>query len=108
MVQIHWEFNGTDLAGCNEFKDIIKCTILQQSTSKNYISSTLTVYPVQTENAGQYTCYCTYATSLLNVDGFQPIESERKSATLSVQSGMITIYLASYLQCFKNLCFVFK
>ena len=85
IAQIHWLFNGTDLAGCNRFKDRIKCTVTQQSTDKNYISSTLTIYPVQADNAGQYTCYCSYDTSLLNVDGVQSIESDHISATLSVQ-----------------------
>ena len=86
VAQIHWLFNGRDLAGCSRFKDIINCTVTQ-STSKNYISSTLTIYPVQADNAGKYTCYCSYDTSLLNVDGVQAIESEHKSATLSIQSG---------------------
>ena len=90
VAQIHWLFNGRDLAGCSRFKDIINCTVTQ-STSKNYISSTLAIYPVQADNAGQYTCYCSYDTSLLNVDGVQVIESERKSATLSVQSAGATI-----------------
>ena len=87
ISQIHWLFNGSDLAGCNRFKVSINCTVTQQSTDKNYISSTLTIYPVQADNAGQYTCYCSYDTSLLNVDGVQVIESDHKSATLSVQSG---------------------
>ena len=85
VAQIHWLFNGSDLAGCNKFKDSISCTVTQQSTDKNYISSTLTIYPVQADNAGQYTCYCSYDTSLLNVDGVQVIESDHKSATLIVQ-----------------------
>ena len=92
IAQIHWLFNGNDLAGCNRFKDRINCTVTQQSTDKNYISSTLTIYPVQADNAGQYTCYCSYDTSLLNVDGVRVIESDHKSATLSVlDSGTIAI-----------------
>ena len=87
ITQIHWLFNGRDLAGCNRFKDRLNCTVTQQSIYKNHISSTLTIYPVQADNAGQYTCYCSYNTSLLNVDGVQIIESDHKSATLSVQSG---------------------
>ena len=99
VAQIHWLFNDTehDLKGCSRFKDIISCTVTQ-STSKNYISSTLTIYPVQANNAGQYTCYCSYDTSLLNVDGVQVIESERKAATLSVQPAGAN-NIASYLQC---------
>ena len=96
ISQIHWLFNGNDLAGCSRFKDSINCTVTQQSTDKNYISSTLTIYPVQADNAGQYTCYCSYNTSLLNIDGVQVIESDHKSATLSVQSGIAikhTFYL---------------
>ena len=89
ITQIHWLFNGRDLAGCSRFQENINCTVTQhvQSIDKNYISSTLTVYPVQADNAGQYTCYCSYNTSLLNVDSVQVIESDHKSATLSVQSG---------------------
>ena len=62
----------------------------------NYISSTLTIYSVQADNAGQYTCYCSYNTSLLNVDSDQVIESDHKSATLSVHSGRWLLY---YLSC---------
>ena len=87
IAQIHWLFNGRDLAGCSRYKDIINCTVAQYSTDKNYISSTLTIYSVQADNAGQYTCYCSYDKNYLNVDGHQSIESEHKSATLSVQSG---------------------
>ena len=87
VAQIYWEFNATDLAGCSRFKDRTSCKIVQQSNGTNYISSTLTINPVQADNAGQYTCYCSYNTSLLNVDGVQVIESDHKSATLSVQSG---------------------
>ena len=87
ISQIHWLFNDRDLAGCSRFEDSIKCTVTQQSTDKNCISSNLAIYPVQADNAGQYTCYCSYDTSLLNVNSVQVIESEHKSATLSVQSG---------------------
>ena len=87
IAQIHWLFDGKDLAGCSRYKDTINCTVTQRSTDKNYISSTLTIYSVQADNAGQYTCYCSYDKNYLNVDGDQSIESERKSATLSVQSG---------------------
>ena len=87
IAQIHWLFNGRDLAGCNRFKNRINCTVTRQSTDKKYISSNLTIYPVQADNAGQYTCYCSYNTSLLNVDGVQVIESDHKSATLSIPSG---------------------
>ena len=87
ISQIHWLFNGNDLAGCSRFNNSLNCTVTRQSTDKNYISSTLTIYPVQADNAGQYTCYCSYDTSLLSVDGVQVIESDHKSATLAVQSG---------------------
>ena len=66
---------------------MINCTVTQSSTDTNYISSTLEIYPVQADNAGQYTCYCSYDTSTLNVDGgVKTIQSGRKSATLSVRS----------------------
>ena len=84
---IHWEFNGIDLAGCRRFQDMINCTVTQSSPDTNYISSTLEIYPVQADNAGQYTCYCSYDTSTLNVDGAPIIQSDHKSATLSVLSG---------------------
>ena len=87
IAQIHWEFNGTDLAGCKRFQHRISCTVTQNSTDTNYISSTLEIYSVQADNAGQYTCYCSYNTSILNVDDVQIIQSDHKSATLSVQSG---------------------
>ena len=87
IAQTHWLFNGRDLAECSRFNTNTNCTVTQQSTDKNYISSTLTIYSVQADNAGQYTCYCSYNTSLLNVDGIQVIESDHKSATLSIQSG---------------------
>ena len=90
IAQIHWLFNGSDLAGVKTFDYIFNYyTITQRSTDKNYISSTLTIYHVQADNAGQYTCYCSYNTNLLNVGGVQVIESDHKSATLSVhmQSG---------------------
>ena len=87
IAQIHWLFNGKDLAGCKRYKDIINCTVEQNSPDKNYISSTLTIHSVQTDNAGQYTCYCSYDKNYLNVDSDQSIESEHKSATLSIQSG---------------------
>ena len=83
-ARIHWLFNSIDLTGCDKIMDKIKCTVTQQSIGANRISSILTIYPVQADNAGQYTCYCSYDTSLLNVDGVQVIESENTSATLSV------------------------
>ena len=86
-IQIHWLFNGKDLAGCSRFQESINCTVTLQTTHKNYISSTLTIYSVQADNAGQYTCYCSYDKKYLNVDSDQSIESEHKSATLSIQSG---------------------
>ena len=89
ISQIHWEFNGTDLAGCKRFQDMINCTITQSSTDKNYISSILEIYPVQADNAGLYTCYCFYDTSTLNVDGAQVIQSDHKYATLSVSLGIV-------------------
>ena len=87
IAQIHWEFNGDDLAGCRRFQDRINCTVTQNSIDTNYISSTLEIYSVQAENDGRYTCYCSYNTSILNVDGIQVIQSDRKSATLSLHSG---------------------
>ena len=87
IAQIHWEFNGNDLAGCKRLQDRINCTVTQNSTDTNYISSTLEIYSVQADNAGKYTCYCSYNTSTLNVNDVQIIQSDRKSATLSVQSG---------------------
>ena len=84
ISQIHWEFNGTDLVGCKRFQDMINCTVTQSSNNTNYISSTLEIYPVQADNAGQYTCYCSYDTSTLDVDGAPTIQSDRKFATLSV------------------------
>ena len=93
IAQIHWEFNGDDLAGCKRFQDRINCTVTQNSTDINYISSTLEIYSVQADNAGQYTCYCSYNTSILNVDDVQIIQSDHKSATLSVQPGTYQEYL---------------
>ena len=87
IAQIHWLFNGNDLAGCNTFNNSINCIVTEESNGTNIITSTLTIYPVHADNAGQYTCYCSYNTSLLNVDGVQVIESDHKTATLSVQSG---------------------
>ena len=63
---------------------MINCTVTKSSTATNYISSILEIYPVQADNAGQYTCYCSYDTSTLNVDEAQIIQSDHKSATLSV------------------------
>ena len=94
ITQIHWLFNGRHLAECSIFKDSIDCKVVTKlSTDKNYISSNLTIYPVQADNAGQYTCYCSYNTSLLNVDSVQVIESEHKSATLSVPQPNKKLYL---------------
>ena len=87
ISQIHWEFNGKDLAGCKKFQDRINCTVTNSSTDTNYISSTLEIYPVQADNVGQYICYCSYDTSTLNVDGVNIIQSDHKSATLSLPSG---------------------
>ena len=87
IAQLHWEFNGRDLGGCHEFRQRINCTITQQHNSTNYIKSTLEINPVQADNAGQYTCYCSYNTSTLNVDGVQTVQSEHKSATLSIRAG---------------------
>ena len=92
IVQIHWLFNGRNLVGCSRFQENINCTVTQQSTDKNYISSTLTIYLVQADNAGQYTCYYSYETSLRNVTVLKVITSEHKSATLSVQSGSYSSY----------------
>ena len=90
IAQIHWEFNSDDLAGCRRFQDGINCTVTWNSIDTNRISSTLEINSVQADNAGQYTCYCSYDTSVLNVDGVPVIQSDRKSATLSVQSGIAT------------------
>ena len=93
ISQIHWLFNSSDLAGCSRFENSINCTVIQQSIDENHITSTLIIHPVQTENVGLYTCYCSYNTSLLNVDGVQVIESDHipvmpfvQSTTLPVQS----------------------
>ena len=91
IAQLHWAFNGSDLAGCHEVTERINCTITQQYNGTNYIISTLEINSVQTDNAGQYTCYCSYKTSTLNVDGVQTIQSEQKSATLSIQPGIVTL-----------------
>ena len=88
IAQIHWLFNDRDLAECSKFNSNTNCTVNQRYTDKNYISSTLTIDSVQADNVGQYACYCSYNTSLLNVDGVQVIESDHKSATLSFQSGI--------------------
>ena len=48
---------------------------------------------MQTDNAGQYTCYCSYDTSQLNVDGVQVIESDHKSATLSISEPDEKLYV---------------
>lgn len=91
ITQIHWEFNDNDLEGCNN------CTVTQQSTDPNYISSTLEIYSVQAENAGQYTCYCSYNTAILNVD-VQSIQSDHQSATLSILLGtQITQYCYKFV-----------
>lgn len=89
ITQIHWEFNGKDLAGCRRYNDRINCTVSQQSTDSNYVSSTLVVYPVQSDNAGQYSCYCSYDTNNLNIDHdtVKSIQSDHKTATLSIKSG---------------------
>ena len=95
ISQIHWMFNGKDLAGCKRQQDWINCAITHHDNHTNYISSTLTIYPVKASNAGQYTCYCLYDIDAINVDGDQQvIESDHKSATLSMQSGnyMKTLY----------------
>ena len=91
IAQLHWEFNGSDLAGCHEFRERINCTITQQHNDTNYITSTLEIISVQADNAGQYTCYCSYNTSTLNVDGVQTIQSECMSAILSIQPGIVTL-----------------
>ena len=99
LAQLHWEFNGSDLAVCQEFRDRINCTITLNGT--NYITSTLEINAVQANNAGQYTCYCSYNTSILNVD-VQIIQSERKSATLYIQPGSdirMLLYIYSVPSC---------
>ena len=90
IAQIHWEFNGSDLGECKRFKDIINCTVTQQSTDTNYISSTLEIFPVQADSAGQYTCYCSYNMKILNVDEVTNIQSDHKSATLSTSESIGT------------------
>ena len=103
ISQIHWEFNGKDLAGCKRYQDRINCRVTQSSTDANYISSSLEIYPVQADNAGQYTCYCSYDTSTLNVDGVKTIQSDRKSATLSVTLGIVaTLILYTLMNFFKQ------
>ena len=84
IAQIHWLFNGSDLAGCSRFNSSISCIVKEQYNNTDYISSTLTIDLVQPDNAGQYTCYCSYNTSLLNVNGGQVIESDHESATLCI------------------------
>ena len=91
IAQVHWELNGTDLAGCRRFKERINCTVTQSFPDTNYISSSLEIDSVQADNVGQYTCYCSYNTRFLNVDGAQSIQSDRKSATLSIHSAGIDI-----------------
>ena len=86
---MHWLFNGRDLAECSIFNQSISCTVTWPEFIDRvnvYISSTLTINSVQADNAGQYTCYCSYNTSLLNVhvNGVQVIESDHESAILSV------------------------
>ena len=62
----------------------------QQSTDTNYISSTLEIFPVQADSAGQYTCYCSYNMKILNVDEVTNIQSDHKSATLSTSESIGT------------------
>ena len=90
ITQIHWLFNGSGLAGCSRLENSINCTILQQSIDKNHITSTLIIHPVPTENAGQYTCYCSYNTSLLNVNGVQVIESDHVAVNMSFNFVQLT------------------
>ena len=123
ISQIHWVFNGNDLAGCKRFQDRINCTVTQNSTDTNYISSTLEIHSVQADNAGQYTCYCSYDTNALNVDGVQVIQSDPKSATLSVKSGtkhstalysFLFLFLNRFLSCdevihyYRHTCWCFS
>ena len=99
ITKIHWEFNNTDLAECRRLKNKINCTVTQYSSDTNYISSSLTIHSVQPNNVGNYTCYCSYNTSVLNVNGVQVIQSEHKSAVLSIQSGneIITVEIVVYI-----------
>ena len=87
---IHWEFNGKNLVGCKRFQNTISCTVHTHYYSNvSYFSSTLEIYPVQADNAGQYTCYCSYNASAINVDDVEIIQSNRTSAILSVLPGNV-------------------
>lgn len=92
ITQIWWEFNGKYLAGPGQkrFQDY---AVTQHSNDTNYIAGTLEIYSVQAGNAGQYTCYLNYDERGLNVNPQgQFIQSERKSATLSVQPGIYIVH----------------
>ena len=35
VVQVHWEFNGTDLVGCKRFKNRVNSMVTQNSADTN-------------------------------------------------------------------------
>ena len=104
ITQIWWQFNGKYLAGPGQ-KRFQNYAVTWSSNDTNYIFGTLEIYSAQADNVGQYTCYCNYDERALDVNTSGFIQSDHKSAMLSVQPGIV-MHCTQY--CNLGSVFIFK
>jgi len=83
IAQFHWLFNGIDIIDYKRAHDL-NANVTNVPRGVNYILSTLTIYSIQADYAGEYSCYCAYDKTKLNVDNPGAIQSNVKVANLNI------------------------
>jgi len=83
IAQIHWLYNGEDIEQYKIGHDL-SANITNSSYKDSYILSTLAIYSVQADNAGEYSCYCSYDKTKLDIEHPGTIQSDVKFANLNV------------------------
>lgn len=66
-------------------------TTIVDPTTRNLLTTTLTISSVTDEDNGKYTCYCYYNRSM--VTSAQYVTSNQKSANLHVKNGKFYMYV---------------
>jgi len=92
IARFHWLYDGRDIV---DYKTAHNLNVTNVPRGINYIQSTLIIYLVQADYAGNYSCYCSYDKTKLDVDDPGAIQSDIKSANLNVSDkhDMKTFYI---------------
>ncbi|XP_065884455.1 uncharacterized protein [Dysidea avara] len=83
IVQFHWLYNDVDIEDYKRTHNL-DAKVTNVPYMDNCIVSTLTIYSIQHSNAGEYSCYCSYNKTKLDVDHSGTIKSNVMSANLNV------------------------